>query len=284
MSAIAREPLARLRQCAAQVSDSAEDFAFNKASDIIDGVRVRNSTDYYELLHLQPDAPDALIKASYRTLMQKLKMHPDLGGDADAASLLNEAYDTLGNPTARAKYDSSRTASSRPAENAQTQHAYSKPSPAAAPKRVMWRKTDSKAAAQCLFCSTLHSFHTYPPRSAACSGCSSPLAPAETRGLLVDERRALERLHIERYIEYRSLPGTSMRRANTSDLSLRGLKFSAADDLISNQLIQISSQFCHALGRIAHVANSNVSQHEFGIEFVTLCFPNATGSLVSTHA
>jgi L-aminopeptidase/D-esterase-like protein len=28
--------------------------------------------DYYKLLHVQPDAPDEVIKASYRTLMQRL--------------------------------------------------------------------------------------------------------------------------------------------------------------------------------------------------------------------
>ena len=281
MSAQIYQPLTSDPQCVAQVSDSAEGFAFNEVSDKIDGLRVSNSTDYYELLHLQPDAPPALIKASYRTLMQKLKMHPDLGGDTAVASLLNKAYDTLGDPVLRARYDKVRK---RTATKPQPQRAPAQQAPATPPQRVMWQKVDTKSATQCLFCSTPHSFHTYPPRSAACVGCSSPLAPADERELLIGQRRALERLEIERHIEYRSLPGTSMQRANTSDLSLRGLKFSAVDDLISNQLIQITSPFCHALGRVAHVAACDANQHEFGIEFVTLCFPNATGSLVSTHA
>ena len=49
------------------------------------------ATDYYEVLHVHPEAPEAVIRASYRALMQKLKMHPDLGGDADTAARINEA-------------------------------------------------------------------------------------------------------------------------------------------------------------------------------------------------
>ena len=46
-----------------------------------------------------------MIKANYRTLMQKLKLHPDLGGDDWNASLLNAAYATLRNSVRRAEYD-----------------------------------------------------------------------------------------------------------------------------------------------------------------------------------
>ena len=61
-----------------------------------------NRRNYYRLLHVQPDAPGEVIKASYRTLMQKLRQHPDLGGDDCNAALLNEAYAVLTNPERRA--------------------------------------------------------------------------------------------------------------------------------------------------------------------------------------
>ena len=54
-----------------------------------------NRRNYYRILHVQPDAPTEIIKSSYRTLMQKLRMHPDLGGDQWNATLINEAYQTL---------------------------------------------------------------------------------------------------------------------------------------------------------------------------------------------
>lgn len=61
--------------------------------------------DYYELLHVQPSAPEPVIKASYRAMMQKLNHHPDRGGDVGFAQLLNDAVSILCNPKTRAEYD-----------------------------------------------------------------------------------------------------------------------------------------------------------------------------------
>ncbi len=64
-----------------------------------------NRRNHYRTLHVQPDAPFEVIKANYRTLMQKLKLHPDLGGDHWAAVHVNAAYAILSNPARRAAYD-----------------------------------------------------------------------------------------------------------------------------------------------------------------------------------
>ncbi|MFK8082372.1 MAG: J domain-containing protein [Granulosicoccus sp.] len=64
--------------------------------------------DYYELLHVQPTAPEPVIKASYRTMMQKLNHHPDRGGEVGFAQLLNDAVKTLCNQQTRARYDALR--------------------------------------------------------------------------------------------------------------------------------------------------------------------------------
>lgn len=66
-----------------------------------------NRRNYYRILHVQRDAPPAIIKNSYRTLMQRLKMHPDLGGDHWNAAVINEAYAVLSDPKKRAEYDAS---------------------------------------------------------------------------------------------------------------------------------------------------------------------------------
>ncbi len=55
----------------------------------------KNRRNYYRLLHVQPDAPIEVIKASYRTLMRTPGNHPDLGGDGANAALINEAYAVL---------------------------------------------------------------------------------------------------------------------------------------------------------------------------------------------
>src|SRR5690606_41419629 len=64
-----------------------------------------NRRNYDRILHVQPDAPAAIIKSSYRTLMSKLRMHPDLGGNHDEALLVNEAYAVLSDPDRRAAFD-----------------------------------------------------------------------------------------------------------------------------------------------------------------------------------
>ena len=66
---------------------------------------MKNRRNYYRILHVQPDAPVELIKASYRTLMHKMKHHPDLGGDHETAVMINEAYDTLTDVNKRKAYD-----------------------------------------------------------------------------------------------------------------------------------------------------------------------------------
>jgi curved DNA-binding protein CbpA len=61
--------------------------------------------DYYDILQVSPNAHVEVIKSSYRTIMSKLNMHPDKGGDEEIAKLINEAYEVLSNEQLRAKYD-----------------------------------------------------------------------------------------------------------------------------------------------------------------------------------
>ncbi|PIU18853.1 MAG: hypothetical protein COT18_09665 [Elusimicrobia bacterium CG08_land_8_20_14_0_20_59_10] len=61
--------------------------------------------NYYKILQVQPDAHPAIIKTAYRTMMQELKMHPDLGGDNARAQELNEAHEVLSDPEKRRAYD-----------------------------------------------------------------------------------------------------------------------------------------------------------------------------------
>ena len=66
---------------------------------------MKNKHNYYRILYVQPDAPSEVIRASYRTLMQKLRKHPDLGGEHWNASIINEAHAVLTDETRRRAYD-----------------------------------------------------------------------------------------------------------------------------------------------------------------------------------
>lgn len=60
---------------------------------------------YYEVLQVSPDAATEVITSAYRTLMSKLRRHPDLGGDEKEASLINRAYEVLSDSGQRVAYD-----------------------------------------------------------------------------------------------------------------------------------------------------------------------------------
>jgi hypothetical protein len=59
--------------------------------------------DYYELLGVTRAASDADIRTAYRVLAKV--MHPDAGGTSGTFRLLQEAYETLKDPSRRAAYD-----------------------------------------------------------------------------------------------------------------------------------------------------------------------------------
>jgi len=64
-----------------------------------------NRRNFYRILQVQPDASLEIIKNNYRTLLHKLRLHPDLGGENLTASYINLAYATLRNSAKRAAYD-----------------------------------------------------------------------------------------------------------------------------------------------------------------------------------
>lgn len=70
-----------------------------------------DKVDYYALLFVAPSADTEIIKAVYRVLAKRY--HPDAGQDSTSASiarfrLIQEAFDVLADPKARAEYDSAR--------------------------------------------------------------------------------------------------------------------------------------------------------------------------------
>lgn len=67
--------------------------------------------DLYAVLGVEPDADDADIRAAYKR--KAVMYHPDknIGEREDAEirfKLVNEAYETLSDPSRRSKYDASR--------------------------------------------------------------------------------------------------------------------------------------------------------------------------------
>lgn len=232
--------------------------------------------DYYRILHVDPDAPTAIIHASYRTLMQRLKQHPDLGGDHEHAVLLNEAYAALSDPDRRAAYDLRR-------DIAESQRVRV---PNVDPGATLEETGELFAGARCIFCGTPHGLQRALERDDECGECRSPLCPAERRRLEYSGQRMIRRMRKRQAMKfYAGWPQAEPFAAELRDLSLNGMQFVAAQALRSNQIIKIDSDVCQAIARVAHCERSDTPERwTIGVEFLTLRFLHDRGSFVSARA
>lgn len=218
-------------------------------------------TDYYRILHVHPDAPAAIIHASYRTLLERARA----AGRFASQAALDEAYAVLGDPQRRAAYDLERLGTATELHD---------------------EAVESGFGHHCLFCGTLHALERALQRADECGTCSSPLYPAERHRLEVSGQRMLKRIPKQRGVEIRvtwpqPLPHTGEMR----DVSLNGMSFVTAVELALEQIVRIDCTELRALGRVAHVAPDPVDRllRRTGVEFLTLKFWQVRGSFVSAE-
>ncbi|MFN0184703.1 MAG: J domain-containing protein [Aquabacterium sp.] len=203
--------------------------------------------NYYRLLHVQPEAPAEVIKASYRALMSTLRAHPDLGGDTDTAARLNAAYAVLSDPAQRATYDQSIKRQRHPAG-------------AGAAGRPDFRPAAEVLDPGCPMCGRRL------PRaidaSTRCSGCDSPLMPAPREEMTSPEslgRRRAARHAREQPALLRVAGEAQATSARLRDLSLNGLSLVATRPVPARTTIRVSTDFFDALAVV--VQCRRVSDH-----------------------
>jgi curved DNA-binding protein CbpA len=243
-----------------------------------------NRRNYYRVLHVQPDAHPAVIRTAYRTLMQTLRLHPDLGGDGAAASLITEAYAVLSDPVRRAQYDAqldlrrARAASGPPTDDTGSD---GPPRAKALRAPAPWPANGHIAA--CPFCAAaLPAPGHRPPR---CAGCASPLTPPPSAGHITASRRAFERQHVHTTAEYFLRGDAAPRPATLRDFSPHGAQLTAAEATPLGQTLALKTQLFDALARVVECqpAPPASGQWLLRLEFLTLALTAPTGSLVSTQ-
>jgi hypothetical protein len=222
--------------------------------------------DYYRVLHVQPDAPAAIIHASYRTLVQRA-----LGTTrgSEEVALLDAAYAVLGDPQRRASYDLGRLA--RP--NAH--------------RNDTLDETGAPGTHNCLFCGAVHGLQRVLERDDECGRCASPLFAAERHRFEFSGQRMLHRIPKRHAIDvWVTWPQATPIQAELRDVSLNGMQFAAAVRLQLNQVVRIDCSELRALGRVAHIEQDPENRQAFsvGVEFLTLRFRQIRGSFVSTEA
>lgn len=257
---------------------------------------MKNRRNYYRILHVEPDAPTAVIRASYRAILARLKVHPDLGGDHAQAVLVNEAFATLSDPLQRAAYD--RTICQPNEFRGRMDQAASPPSANARP-----RAEAPRSELGCGFCGTPYLVGDADRPDSMCSACGSPLFAARRQSTRVDtdatpsaragaasarpaSRRALERVPRSMRLTFR-LPSSRHVAwfGTTEDLSPNGMRFLAQAELQVGDRLQVECEFCRAVAvvRTAQPAPAaGRGYRHYGVEFLTLRVARQRGGLVSS--
>lgn len=243
---------------------------------------MKNKRNYYRLLHVQPDAPQEIIKSSYRTIMHRLKQHPDVGGDHGNAALINEAYAVISDPRKRAEYDSTllqtRAASTIKAqrENVEATRGV---------RRNPEMQQRSAQSATCVFCGTAHRYGNNPHKDAACSTCASPLKFIEKLMLEQTCRRMVHRVRKHMQIAfYTAWPQAKGYPGIVKDISPEGMQFLTHNPPDKGQHIKVECETCTAVAHVKNcIKNSPMLGTEWliGVEFVTILFRETRGSFVS---
>lgn len=229
-----------------------------------------NRRNLYRVLHVQPEAPQAVIQASYRTLMQRLRMHPDLGGGHAEAALVNAAWDILGHPERRADYDRQQRAATEAARG----HA----------------PADADAAAQppgrpCPLCALPGPHHPRP--DSRCTRCHAPLAalpvPGSQQHELLGRRGAVRRDRQHVASLQVGWPGQPVP-VRWRDLSLTGLSLYTPAALQPGQRVHLIDGALEAVAEVVDCGRAQGPWHLMHGRLVSAMLLQSTGVFVSAQA
>ncbi len=226
---------------------------------------MKNRRNYYRILQVQPDAPVEIIRASYRTLMRELKLHPDLGGGTALAALLNEAYETLSDPGRRAAYDLQVSAL----------HAKKTGTPDQPPLTTVL----------CPVCR--RPLERIPQPGDRCSACQSPLQTSKNADSSPASRRNFVRSAVNRPVFYYSSWPGKPRKAKMVDFTPEGMRFSCEERLAPKTVLKISSEMFEATAEVTHIREESAAgkaMYAAGVRFLAIVFAESRGTFLSTSA
>ena len=248
----------------------------------------KNRRNLYRVLHVQPDAPEAVIRASYRTIMQKLRQHPDLGGDEWNAAIINEAYAVLSNRRRRAEYDARLfretdrkdvAQGTRPSHRSEdTEADTGHPS-----GHARERHEPRHPRAACPFCG-LGVVQT----GETCPRCQAPLGGIGPTAMTLDTRRRIERLPVTETVrvfrDWRQVRGLD---GVLCDFSPMGCKLRTNEEFNTGDRVRITNRSLTAIG-LVHACRpcspDSGSGYDLAIEFLGLRLERPPGGFVSVEA
>jgi len=239
--------------------------------------------NYYQILHVHPNAPVEIIKSSYRTLMQRLKQHPDLGGDHGNAALINEAYRVLTNAASREQYDrewqpdQSESSPESPADTS------SEMSSNTSPNFKAYGTATPETTTTCAFCHRIYDHNVVSDSDATCSRCASPLNPARQWRLEDSGKRAINRIPAKLDITFfTTWPQPVASVGQTLDVSPNGMRFLSQRRVDKGRNIKITSSRIEAVAHVMYCErDSSENVWIIGVAFKTLRLTRSQGTFFS---
>ncbi|UJP04988.1 MAG: J domain-containing protein [Nitrosomonas sp.] len=238
----------------------------------------RNRRNYYRVLQVQPDAPDAAITASYRILKKDQRQD---------GLLLDEAYRVLSSPAKRKSYDVLFACAATRVTQKKQQSATDCTDVAISTQRAVTTRAVDKYQVihlkYCLFCNTSYVPKTGLYQHETCLECASPLHEIAHENF-DSSRRMLKRIPINSGFMFYLFWPDKPYQGVIQDISPVGIRFAFADTMLTaKDIIKIDASNFQAVAEITytHYGESGVSA---GTRFITVKFNQQRGNFISAHA
>jgi hypothetical protein len=247
----------------------------------------------YRILHVQPEAPTEVIRASYRTLMSALKAHPDLGGDTEGAARINHAWSVLGDPEQRRAYDLQLGEAARPAHRGNRQAGASQGRGASAPPSHRAAQGGGASAApfmpeaagrRCAFC--MHDLGARAAVDPVCPACGSPLqAPPAPHGRVeTSGGRRSPRFASKQAASVRLAPTGGNWSMSVQDVSLAGCGLCSPVPFAAGDVLRIVAESFDGVAHVVSCRPDGGRGWRVHARWVRLRPLRAAGSFVSARA
>lgn len=252
-----------------------------------------NERNYYETLHVQQDAPDAVIKSSYRAIMQKMRCHPDLGGDEHQAQLINIAYSTLIDRVKRTAYDV-EIQNKKQRADLRAVNANKKTDNDGPKTNVDTKNGPSITFKSCDFCGHASAAGTQPINSnyqhtACCIQCGAPSKKVDMftiNRIINGDMRQLPRLKQRTTATvFESWQNKNAFDAIILDFSIKGIRLQSHIASPSGHVLHIKTDSYDCLAVVRNCKQANIKdQFILGLEFKTLELQSKPGGFFQSSA
>lgn len=252
----------------------------------------------YRILHVQPEAPTEIIRASYRTLMSALKAHPDLGGDTETAARINHAWSVLGDAEQRRAYDLQLGAAARRSHRGSRDAGSATQATPPAPPRTAAAATagapptgaaarawpGASAASRCAFCR--HDLGARAATEPVCGHCGSPLQtppPAGGRSEIFGRRHS-PRFASKQTAWVRLAQAGAQWSMTVNDVSLRGCGLRSPVPFAAGNVLRVQAESFDGVAEVVSCRPDGGRGWRVHARWERLRPLQAAGSFVSARA